>query len=169
MVGDEVEGVGMCREHPGQALDFWCREEGGAVCPHCLIFGAHRGHEALTRQQRFVPPATSRHLSPLLVTSTATAGLTLGLSRLEELRLESAVSRVGEVVEQLATSRARLGESGVKEREKLVRAVEEELERRAVLEREALVGGGRVVLSAPLYCTTPRKVGNTTGCLKKNA
>ena len=63
------------------------------------------------------------------------------------------------MVEQLATSKARLVESGVKEREKLVRAEEEELERRAVLEREALVGGGRVVLSAPLYCTTPRKVG----------
>ena len=49
----EVE-VGRCREHPGQGLDFWCREEGEEVCPHCLIFGAHRGHEAQTRQQRLV-------------------------------------------------------------------------------------------------------------------
>lgn len=55
------------------------------------------------------------------------------------------MSRVEGVLEQLATSRARLGEVGVGERERLVRAVEHELEGRAVLEREALVGGGGVV------------------------
>lgn len=61
------------------------------------------------------------------------------MARCEEQQ-RSAVAKVDGALEQLATSRASLAETGVEERRRLVRAVEKELERRAEEARNALVG-----------------------------
>ena len=41
-----------CPDHSSKLLDYWCEEDSRLVCEECLIFGDHRGHTALTLEQR---------------------------------------------------------------------------------------------------------------------
>ena len=41
-----------CPDHNRELLEYWCEEDSRLVCKECLIFGEHRGHTALTVEQR---------------------------------------------------------------------------------------------------------------------
>ena len=41
-----------CSAHPSLVTEYWCQEDEVPVCQHCLIFGFHKGHTAITKQQR---------------------------------------------------------------------------------------------------------------------
>ena len=42
----------FCPEHLSVLLKYWCEDDSKLVCEECLIFGEHRGHRALKREQR---------------------------------------------------------------------------------------------------------------------
>ena len=44
--------VGKCPDHPMLVVEYWCKEDSVLVCKECLIFGLHKGHTALNKEQR---------------------------------------------------------------------------------------------------------------------
>ena len=41
-----------CGAHPSLVTEYWCQEDEVPVCQHCLIFGPHKSHTAVMKQQR---------------------------------------------------------------------------------------------------------------------
>jgi hypothetical protein len=41
-----------CTDHPEVLLEYWCEDDSRLVCKNCLIFGEHKGHTAITVEQR---------------------------------------------------------------------------------------------------------------------
>ena len=49
----------MCGAHGDRPVEYYCEDDCCAVCAHCVIVGAHRGHQITTIDQQVKTILTS--------------------------------------------------------------------------------------------------------------